>query len=244
MTDDGIFDAAVAATYDERHGGSGTDDVRKAVQLLKELANGGDVLEFAIGTGRVALPLQDMGVKVGGIELSRAMVDQLRRKESGQPIDVAIGDMSSTRVDGAFSLVYLVYNTIDNLITQDAQMACFANAAAHLKTGGRFLIETLVPPIQKVPFGETKLAFECSPTHWGIDEFDVVSQTYTSHHIHLEGEHARQISVPFRYAWPAEFDLMARAAGMVLEHRWSDWDRSPFTATSHRHVSVWRRPVD
>lgn len=240
MDQDGVFDASVAATYDTFHDGN-PQALEVLVARLKELAEGGAALEFAIGTGRIALPLQTAGVPVSGIELSSAMVDELRKKESDAPIDVVVGDMTFARAAGHFSLVFLVYNTIDNLTSQDAQVACFQNAAAHLDPGGRFVIETLVPPIQKLAIGETHLAHECSETHWGIDTFDLVTQKYASHHMHIADGGAQQLTVPFRYAWPAEFDLMARIAGMTLEHRWSDWSKSPFTATSRSHVSVWRK---
>ena len=242
MSDDGFFDETVSATYDALHGGGDPDAIRRAAEVLRDLTTDGTALEFAIGTGRIALPMRALGIDVAGIELSNAMVAELRKKEGGSEIDVAIGDMSTVRLDKTFSLVFLVYNTIDNLTSQDAQVACFANAAAHLKPGGRFVIETLVPPIQKIPFGETKLAFACTPKHWGIDEFDIVNQTYSSHHIRVEAGRVQQLSVPFRYAWPSEFDLMARLAGLVLEHRWADWDKSAFTSTSRSHVSVWRKP--
>jgi len=243
MTDDGLFGDDVAADYDRIHGLGDTAVDQLALGVLQELASGGDALEFAIGTGRIALPLHARGVPVTGIELSKAMVAKLREKEEGPAIDVTIGDMATTRLGTTFSLVFLIFNTIDNLTSQAAQVACFENAAAHLKPGGRFVIETLVPPIQKVPFGETKLAFSRSDQHWGIDEFDVVTQHYTSHHVRFENGTHRQVSVPFRYAWPGEFDLMARIAGLELEHRWAGWDKSEFTRTSKSHVSVWRKPA-
>ncbi|MEO9863661.1 MAG: class I SAM-dependent methyltransferase [Yoonia sp.] len=241
MHDDGVFDQAIAESYDRIHGDGSSAAERLVASVLRDLAFDGTALEFAIGTGRIAVPLHHAGVRVQGIELSAAMVDQLRQKPEGADIPAVVGDMTTTRVDGAFSLVFLVYNTIDNLTTQDAQVACFANAAAHLTTGGHFVIETLVPPIQKIPFGETMRAFNRSDTHWGIDEFDVVTQNYASHHVRLEEETYVKNTVPFRYAWPAELDLMARTAGMRLVDRWADWDKSPFTATSPSHVSVWRK---
>lgn len=241
MSDDGVFNAAVAAGYDAIHTHSGKAEQALTTRVLKELAHDGTALEFAIGTGRIAVPLHDLGVTVKGIELSQAMVDELKKKPQGQDIEVLIGDMTTTRFDETFSLVFLVYNTIDNLTSQDAQVACFANAAAHLDPGGRFVVETLVPPLQKLTFGETKRAFSRSDEHWGMDEFDVVTQTYTSHHLHMQNGNCDRLSVPFRYAWPAEQDLMARMAGMTLEHRWSDWEKSAFTKTSERHVSVWRK---
>ena len=240
--DDGYFGNEVAASYDLHHGGSDTEHVQSMVSMLQELASGGNALEFAIGTGRVALPLQERGVHVKGIELSRSMVAELKKKNGGSSIDVIIGDIASARIEGEFSLVFLVYNTIDNLTSQDAQVSCFENAFLHLAPGGRFVIETLVPPIQKIPFGKTTLTFDCSSEHFGIDEFDIVSQRYTSHHLTLMEDGYRRRSVPFRYAWPAELDLMARYAGFTLEHRWSDWRRSQFTNISSSHVSVWKRP--
>lgn len=241
MDEDGYFGDAVAARYDVVHGARGQLD--ETIAVLADLAGAGRALEFAIGTGRIGLPLSRAGVPVAGIEMSRAMVSEMRRKPGAERIEVAIGDMAKVRVDGAFSLVYLVYNTIDNLTTQDAQVACFQNAAQHLAPGGSFVVETLVPPLQRLPEGETLLAFARDDTHWGIDEFDVVTQTYTSHHAHFGAEAGVQNAVPFRYAWPAELDLMARLAGLTPAHRWADWSRTPFTAASRQHVSVWRKPL-
>jgi len=241
MSDDGYFGAAVARDYDQFDGATDPAEIAQVVEVLHDLAGDGTALEFAIGTGRIALPLAARGCTVKGIELSQAMVAELRAKESGPPMDIAVGDMTTTRVAGDFSLVFLVYNTIDNLVSQEAQVACFSNAAAHLPSGGRFLVETLVPPLQRLPVGETRLAFACSADHMGIDEFDVVTQTYTSHHVWVGRGQDRVSSVPFRYAWPAEMDLMARLAGMSLEHRWGGWDRGPFTRTSRAHVSVWKK---
>ena len=241
MSDNGYFDECAARTYDQNHGGTNSALIKHTVDCLETLSDSGDILEFAIGTGRIALPLAQRGARVKGIELSTAMVQKLREKETGMPIEVAIGDMSSTCIKGKFSLVFLVFNTIDNLTSQKAQTACFKNAARHLKPGGRFLVETLVPPIQKIPFGETRLAFANSSDHFGIDEFDVASQNYTSNHVWMKGGRHKHQSIPFRYAWPSELDLMANMAGMELEHRWSDWDRSPFDRMSTKHISVWRK---
>ena len=240
MATDNHFDTDIARTYDADHAEKAAGDIARTVDVLLALADGGAALEFAIGTGRIALPLAARGCPVSGIELSAAMVNELRKKETGAPMTIAIGDMTTEHVPGRFSLVYLVFNTIDNLVTQDLQVACFANAARHLAPGGRFVIETLVPPIQKLPFGERLRAFASGPDHMGTDEFDVVTQNYTSHHILPNRATARQVSVPFRYAWPAELDLMAKMAGMTLENRWSDWDKSPFTNLSTSHISVWR----
>lgn len=241
MNSDGVFDEAVAQTYDRDHGGTDTALIDQTVACLHGLSMGGCVLEFAVGTGRIALPLAQKGVRVAGIELSRPMVDKLREKEVGPPMDVTIGDMTQAHVAGEFSLVFLVFNTIDNLTTQDAQVACFENAARHLQRGGRFVIETQVPPIQKIPYGETRLAFASDDHHFGVDEFDIMAQSYTSHHVWMDGAQHTHLAVPFRYAWPSEMDLMARIAGLELEFRWSDWDRAPFDAMSTKHVSVWTK---
>ncbi|MEL6523055.1 MAG: class I SAM-dependent methyltransferase [Pseudomonadota bacterium] len=237
---DGYFDQEMAEIYDQL--GSDTEALSHAVDVLAELAFDGTALEFAVGTGRVALPLQEKGIRVTGIELSKPMVAQLRQKPGGEGMDVTIGDMATTRVEGAFSLVFLVFNTIDNLTTQAAQVACFENAAAHLVPGGRFVVETNVPPVQRIPFGETKRAFALTPDHWGIEEVDIATQEHTSHHIWMKDGVQSQTSIPFRYAWPAEMDLMARIAGLELESRWEDWRKTPFTRTSMRHISVWRKP--
>lgn len=241
MNDDGYFDNEVAETYDQDHGGNDPFLIGKTLDCLLELSAGGGILEFAIGTGRIALPLAERGALIKGVELSSAMVSKLREKETGSPMEVAIGDMTSTLVPGEFSLVVLVFNTIDNLTTQQSQIACFENAARHLGSGGRFLVETLVPPIQKIPFGETRLAFASSSDHFGIDEFDISTQSYTSNHVWIKDNRHKHLSIPFRYAWPSELDLMAKLAGFDLEFRWSDWERSPFDRMSTKHISVWRK---
>lgn len=214
------------------------------VEVLASLAAGRPALELAIGTGRVALPLEASGVAVTGIELSEPMVAQLRAKPGGDRIPVTIGDMSTVRVAGTFGLVYLVYNTITNLLTQDEQVACFENAAAHLEPGGCFVVETFVPALRRLPRGETLVPFDVSDHHIGIDEYDVAEQRLVSHHTVIRdgagSKHAEVSSAPFRYVWPAELDLMARIAGMRLVHRWSGWDRAAFTSDSTSHVSVWR----
>jgi SAM-dependent methyltransferase len=244
VDEDGYFDEAVAARYDETEAEQfERDEIDAIADLLAELAAGGRALEFAIGTGRIALPLAERGVDIAGIELSRAMLARLRAKPGGEAIPVAIGDMSTTTVEGQFSLVYLVYNTISNLTTQDAQVACFRNAAAHLSPGGRFLIEVGVPRLRTLPPGTTHQVFHASDDYWGIDEYNVLTQGLISHHIENDGGEYRRTSMPFRYAWPAEFDLMAQLAGMTLRDRWSGWRREPFTADSTRHVSVWQKPA-
>lgn len=233
------FDQEVALGYDTEHSDGG--DLDQTVAFLSDLAGGGAALEFAIGTGRVALPLQAAGVEIAGIELSEPMIAQLRAKPGGTDIPVMLGDMASTRVEGRFSLVFLVFNTICNLISQDQQVRCFQNAADHLTPGGHFVVETFVPPIQKVPMGQNIMAFDVSSEHWGIDEYDLATQRFTSHHLWARGETTVRRSMPFRFVWPSELDLMARLAGMELAGRWANWTKSPFTAQSPRHVSVWRK---
>jgi SAM-dependent methyltransferase len=237
---DGYFGEKVAASYDEDEMFAEAA-VEPAVGFLAALAGDGAALEFAIGTGRIGLPLAKRGVPVHGIELSNAMVARLRAKPGGDAIPVTIGDMATTRVEGSFSLVYLVYNTIGNLTTQAAQVACFRNAAAHLAPGGRFVIELLVPDLQRLPPGERFHVFDAGETHWGIDEYDVANQGLVSHHFDLVDGRWELQSMPFRSVWPAELDLMAELAGMRLRERWADWDRSPFTSESRTHISVWER---
>ena len=241
MPDD-HFGPEVAATYDEAVAGvSDRATVEPAVEVLAQLAGGGRALEFAIGTGRIGLPLAARGVEVAGIELSQAMVEQLRRKPGGNSLDVTIGDMSSTRVAGQFRLVFLVFNTIGNLTTQDQQVACFANAAAHLERGGHFLVEVGIPELRRLPPGERHVVFRADAHGFGIDEYDTAAQSLVSHHLRLDAGESGYRSLPFRYVWPAELDLMARLAGMTLISRWADWHRAPFGHESTSHVSVWRK---
>jgi SAM-dependent methyltransferase len=237
------FDGEIAANYDATPGPMFDDDViAVTVDLLAEIAGDGDALELAIGTGRIGIPLAARGVRVSGIEYSTAMADQLRAKDPGGSIPVTIGDMASTRVEGTFRLVYLVYNTIGNLTTQDQQVECFANAAAHLEPGGCFLIEVGVPRLRQLPPGEDAQVFSHAPGYVGYDRYtDLVAQQATSHHFTAGGPGAREVRTPFRYVWPSELDLMARLAGMSLRDRWADWDRSPFTGESTKHVSVWQK---
>lgn len=243
MSDDGYFDAEVARRYDLDHGGNDPQLIRQTVDLIDELAGQKPILEFAIGTGRIALPLAKRSRVVKGIELSSAMVAELRKKETSAPLDVKIGDITRDQMPGAFSLVFLIFNTIDNLTSQQDQLACFENAARHLCKGGRFLIEAQLPPLQRLPFGETNLSFANAEDHSGFDEIDVATQKYTSHHIWKEQGKERRQSMPFRYAWPAEIDLMARIAGLELEHRWADWDKRRYDRFAHKHISVWKKPV-
>jgi SAM-dependent methyltransferase len=242
--DDGYFDERVAARYDESSAEMFDPVVvDPVVDLLVELAGSGRALELGIGTGRIALPLAQRGVPVHGIELSQAMVARLRAKPGGEAIGVTIGDFATTTVEGAFALAYLVFNTISNLTTQAAQVACFSNVAAHLEPGGCFVIEVGVPGLQRLPPGETLRAFHVSETRWGLDEYDVVKQGLISHHFEVVDGRLERLSVPFRYAWPSELDLMAQLAGMSLRERWSGWKREPFTSDSRKHVSVWEKPA-
>jgi len=234
------FDERVAARYDETIGSWGDPIViESAVDFLATLASGGSALELGIGTGRIALPLSGRGVHVHGIDLSEAMVARLRAKSGGREIPVTIGDFATTRVEGSFSLAYVVFNTIMNLRTQEAQVACFENAASHLARHGLFVVEIMLPELQRLPRGETFVPFAVSAEHLGLDEYDVVQQGLTSHHYYPgEGEYE---TFPGRYAWPSELDLMARMAGMTLRERWGGWRREPFTAESDAHVSVWEK---
>ena len=242
--DDGYFDERVAARYDESSAEMfSAEAVDPTVDFLADLAGDGPALEFAVGTGRIALPLAQRGVAVHGIDMSKAMVARMRAKPGGDDIGVTIGDFSTTTVDGPFSLVYLVFNTISNLTTQAAQVACFRNAAAHLQPGGCFVIEVGVPSLRLLPPGETIHAFTVTENRWGFDEYDVANQRMTSHHFEIVDGRAERFAVPFRYAFPAEYDLMAELAGMRLRERWAGWDREPFTSESRSHVSVWEKPA-
>jgi SAM-dependent methyltransferase len=242
--DDGYFGERVAASYDESAAEMFDPGVvDPVVDFLVELAGSGRALELGIGTGRIALPLALRGVPVHGIELSQAMVAALRTKPGGEEIGVTIGDFATSTVDAKFSVAYLVFNTIMNLTTQAEQVACFRNVAAHLEPGGCFVIEVGVPELQRLPPGETVRAFHVSETSWGLDEYDVAIQGLTSHHFEIVEGRGELHSIPFRYAWPAELDLMAQLAGMTLRERWSGWEREPFTSDSRRHVSVWEKPL-
>jgi SAM-dependent methyltransferase len=244
---DGWFPESVAATYDAPGGANARETVTAAVDVLEDLAGTGPVLEFAVGTGRIAVPLSARGVRVSGIELSKAMAARLVSKPGAETVEVTIGDIRSTRVSGEFSLVFLVFNTISNVTTQDGQVEVFANAAAHLRPGGLFLIEVGLPDLRRLPPGQDTVPFAVAPEedgagYIGFDQYDVVTQEFTSNHVTVSADGVGQFRrIPFRYAWPAEMDLMARLAGMSLKHRWAGWDRSALTADSTTHVSVWEK---
>jgi SAM-dependent methyltransferase len=243
MSSSDLWDEESAQRYDEASAFMFAPDVLDpAVALLAELAGPGPVLELAIGTGRVAIPLRERGLEVCGIELSQPMTDELHRKRADLP--VVVGDMATTRVPGEFALVYVVWNSIGNLRTQAEQVACFRNAAAHLEPGGRFVVELWVPGIRRFPPGQDAVPFHVGRRHVGFDTYDMTTQQGTSHHYrrHDDGTVTYGAS-NFRYIWPAECDLMAQLAGMELEQRVADWHGTPFTGDSESHVSVWRRPA-
>jgi SAM-dependent methyltransferase len=242
---DGYFGESVAKAYDQSTSkmfDSGV--IAQTVDFLESLADGGRALELGIGTGRIALPLAQRGIEVHGIELSQAMVDQMRTKPGGDAIDVAIGDFATTKVDGTFSVAFLVYNTIMNLTTQAEQVACFRNAAEHLEPGGCFVIEVLIPELRRLPYGQNVVPYNVSSTGWAFDVYDVATQATTSNYINVVDGRGSYRSIPFRYVWPSELDLMAQLAGLRLRERWDGWTREPFTHESRQHVSVWEKPAD
>ena len=242
--DDGHVGEPVTAQYDSAYGEEHDAAVISAtVDLLAELAGDGPALELGIGTGRIALPLARRGVEVHGIDLSEAAIAELRATDGGDLVDVTIGDFSTTRVEGSFAFAYLVFNTIMNVTTQAAQVACFRNVADQLEPGGRFLIEVMVPDLRRLPHGERFVVFDFGEAHWGVDEYDVARQGLVSHHFTLVDGSIERSSGPFRYVWPAELDLMAELAGMRLRDRWAGWKHEPFTAESRKHVSVWEKPA-
>ena len=242
---DGQFDESVASQYDESTEPEFDPAViGMTVEFLAGLAGDGRALELAIGTGRIALPLAARGVPVAGIDLSRPMVARLRAKPGAEAIEVTIGDYSTAVVAGEFSLVYLVYNTIENLTTQAAQVAAFRNAAKHLAPGGCFVIECLIPDLRRLPEGATAVVFDIGERHWGIDEYDVANQGLISHHFTVVEGKVEYGAWPFRYVWPAELDLMAEMAGLRLRERWGGWQREPFASDSRKHISVWEKPED
>ena len=236
------FGERVAKHYDESEGEMFTPaGIEPAVSFLADLARDGAALELGIGTGRIALPLSQRGVRVHGIDLSASMVAKLRAKPGGELIDVTLGDFATTTVEGTFTLVYLVFNTIMNLTSQDEQVECFRNVAAHLQPGGCFVIEVGVPDLQRLPPGEIFRPFTVTATTLGFDEYDIANQGLVSHHYRVVDQRLDLASIPFRYVWPSELDLMARLAGMRLRERWSGWQHEPFTSDSTTHVSVWEK---
>jgi SAM-dependent methyltransferase len=237
------FGPDVAARYDDDSAAMfAPAALGPVLDRLEALAAGRPALELAVGTGRVALPLAARGVPLAGIELSEAMVEQLRAKPGGADLPVTLGDMATTTVGGTFGLVYLVFNTIVNLTSQDAQVDCFRNAAAHLDPGGCFVVEVNIPPLRRLPPGDRANVFVVEDGYWGIHVLDVAEQKLVAHHFTATERGIRHRSLPFRYVWPSELDLMARLAGLRLRDRWGDWRGAPFTAESRSHVSVWAKP--
>jgi SAM-dependent methyltransferase len=236
------FGERVAERYDETSADM-FDPVKvdPVVEFLADLASDGSALELGVGTGRIALPLSQRGIRVHGIDLSEPMVARLRAKPGSDQIDVTIGDFATTKVEGRFSVAYLVFNTIMNLTSQDEQVACFQNVAAHLQPGGCFVIEVGIPDLQRLPPGESVRAFTVTSERLGFDEYDIAAQGLVSHHYWIEDGKLEVFAAPFRYVWPAELDLMARLAGMSLRERWSGWNREPFTSDSRQHISVWEK---
>jgi len=242
---DAHLDPVVAAVYDDdtTHPSFQPEVIAGAVTFLAALAGEGRAVEFAVGTGRIGLPLAAGGVEVLGIDLSEPMLEQLKKKPGAERVDAVLGDMTTTTVCDDAQLVYLVFNTIMNLRTQELQVACFQNAANHLQSGGHFVIETMVPELRHLPPGELIRPFDVSARHLGFEEYiDLVNQISISHHYHIDGDRVRVNAPAFRYVWPSELDLMARLAGMRLVSRWQDWHRTPFTGESRSHVSVWKKP--
>jgi SAM-dependent methyltransferase len=236
------FGEDVAEQYDDPADAMFTDDaIEPTVSFLAELAGDGAALELGIGTGRIALPLSRRGVPVHGIDLSTAMLARLHAKPGADQIGTTVGDFAHTQVPGTFTLGYLVFNTIMNLTAQDEQVACFRNVAAHLEPGGCFVIEVMVPDLQRLPPGETVRPFLVDQTRLGFDEYDIATQRLVSHHYEVTDGQLERNAIPFRYVWPAELDLMAALAGLSFRERWNDWRRNPFTSDSRQHVSVWQK---
>lgn len=218
---------------------------RACVEVLRDLADGGPALELAVGHGRIAIPLASSGVEVDGIDISVKAIELIQAHPLGGAINASVGDISVFALDRDYAVVYLVFNGIMNLTTQDQQVACFEHSARHLRAGGCFVIENVVPALRRLPPGNAAVPFAVTEDYIGIDDF--IDRTHrqisrSRHFTRRSDGTFREFSAPFRYAWPAELDLMARIAGMTLEHRWAGWDRSAFTGESESHISVWRKP--
>ncbi|EAQ29397.1 probable methyltransferase [Erythrobacter sp. NAP1] len=235
------FPAEIARHYDRDHCNQSAAEMERIVAFLRELAFDDTALEFAAGTGRISIPLAQAGIKVSGIELSSAMCAQLQSKPGGDAITLVQGDMATKRIEGEFSLVFLVFNTLSNLTSFEAQSACFTNAAKHLAKGGHFVVENGLPPYANINTRERLRAFACTEEHWGIDEYDFENQQGISHHLWLDANGVRRMALPFRYISPEECDRMAAAAGMTLTARYADWTRAAYDAEAEKHISVWRK---
>ena len=235
------FGKEIAERYDDDQLIYDPNVVNPAVDFLADMSCGGAALELGIGTGRIALPLSRKGIRVHGIDFSQEMVAQLQSKPGADSIGVTMGNFAETKVDLSFQLVFLVFNTITNLTTQDAQVDCFRNAAAHLETGGCFVIETFIPELRLLPHGEMIRPHQFNQSRFDFDEYNVATQELISHHYrNVEGAFQGH-SLPFRYVWPSELDLMAQLTGMRLRERWGNWNRQPFTNESTAHISVWEK---
>ncbi|MGI8577469.1 MAG: class I SAM-dependent DNA methyltransferase [Nocardioidaceae bacterium] len=232
------FGADVAAGYDEEPRG----DEAETVDCLEQLARGGPALELAIGTGRIALPLAARALRVDGVEQSAAMVATLRKKPGGDEISVTIGDMADVPVSGSYRLIYLVYNTLYNLLTQDDQVRCFENVARHLSDDGVFLVEAAVPGsvyrLRDDQYVDAE-AVEVDKVTLDVGRYDRVTQLHDECHVTLTRDGIRLSPIVTRFVWPSEMDLMARIAGLHLQARWGGWQREPFDARSVRHVSIY-----
>lgn len=233
----------VADVYDEWYK---PVDTAAEVALLAELAGGGRVLELGVGTGRVALPLAAKGLDVQGLDASPAMVERMRAKPGGDAIPVAIGDMADVAVDGKFALVFVVFNTFFQLYSQDAQLRCFANVASHLQPGGRFLMHAFVPDTSRIEEGQHLSVREASLDRVRLDAsmFDSKDQRVDTTQVRITEQGIRLVHAKLRFAWPPELDLMAKLAGLELEHRWATFDKEEFTSASAFHVSVYRSRPD
>lgn len=232
-----------ADVYDEYLAGLFGEPRDATVAVLVELARGGPVLELAVGTGRLAIPLAARGLEVHGIDASEAMVAKLRAKPGGDAISVTIGDFADVAVDGSFPLVFVAFNTFYALTTQDDQVRCFENVAAHLTDDGVFALEGFVPDVARFDRGQRAHVVEVTPTRVVLDltRHDPVTQSLASQHVVIASDGIRLLPIALRYAWPSELDLMARLAGLRLRQRWGGWNREPFTAESIRHVSVYEK---
>jgi SAM-dependent methyltransferase len=229
----------IADVYDDWYGDAAFLETEEAVAALAELAGKGPALELAIGTGRIALPLAARGVEVHGIDASEAMVDNLREKPSGDAIPVTIGDFADVGVDGSYSLVYVVFNTLFALPSQDEQVRCFQNVAGRLAPGGVFVVEAFVPEPDKYQGLVNVSKIESGEIQLNMHLVDRAEQRSESQHVVMTPDGARFYPVSIRWAYPAELDLMARLAGLQLRERWAGWKREPFGKTSGKHVSMY-----